>query len=75
MSVPTRRPEDSSSGITRSRVVPGYVVDSSTISWPGWSTCARDFAAASSGPRSGSRFSVKGVGTQMMTASALARSA
>ena len=75
MSVPTRSPVDSSSGISRSRVVPGYVVDSSTISWPGWSTWASALPAASSGPRSGSRFWFSGVGTQRMTASALARSA
>ena len=53
MSSPTRSPDASSSGTSRSRVVPGYVVDSSTISWPGWTTCASDLAAASSGPEVG----------------------
>ena len=35
-SLPTVRPDCSSIGLSSSRVVPGYVVLSSTINWPAW---------------------------------------
>ena len=53
-----------------SRVVPGKVVDSSTISWSRRTTPASAWAADSSGPRSGSRLRVSGVGTHTRIASA-----
>ena len=52
------------------RVVPGNVVDSSTISWSRRTTPASACAADCSGPRSGSRLRVNGVGTQTRIASA-----
>ena len=69
-SSPARRPDSSSSGTRCSRVVPGKVVDSSTMSWPRAITPARAREAFSSGPRSGSRLRVSGVGTQTRIASA-----
>ena len=51
-------------------MVPGKVVDSSTTSWPRAITPARAREAFSSGPRSGSRLRVSGVGTQTRIASA-----
>ena len=72
---PAARPDSSSSGPKRSRVVPGYVVDSSTTSWPAWSTLASAVPVSISGWRSGSRLSVRGVGTATTTASTFARSA
>ena len=47
-------------------------MDSSTTSWPACTTPARARPQASSGPRSGSRLAVSGVGTQISTASGLA---
>ena len=69
-SSPARRPDSSSSGTRCSRVVPGKVVDSSTTSWPLAITPASAREALSSGPRSGSRLRVSGVGTQTRIASA-----
>ena len=66
---PATSPHSSSIGATCSRVVPGYVVDSTTTSWPLWSTPASARVADISGPRSGSRLAVSGVGTQISTAS------
>ena len=56
-------------GLTSSSVVPGYVVDSSTMSWPGriLGTMAR--AVAWMKELSGSRWRPSGVGTQMRIAS------
>ena len=51
-------------------MVPGKVVDSSTITWSRRTTSASARVAASSGPRSGSRLRVSGVGTQTRIASA-----
>ena len=62
---PARRPDSSSSGTRYSRVVPGNVVDSSTIVWPRRMTPPSARAALSSGPSSGSRLAVSGVGTQI----------
>ena len=62
-------------GASRSRVVPGNVVDSRTTSWPGCSTAASECAEPSSGARSGSWLGVSGVGTQMTTASQSLRTA
>ena len=56
-------------------MVPGYVVDSSTTSWPSWSTPASEVPELTSAPRSGSRLRVSGVGTAITTASAFERSA
>ena len=66
---PATSPHSSSSGAIRSRVVPGYVVDSTTTSWPDCRTPLSARVADISGPRSGSRLAVSGVGTQMSTAS------
>ena len=51
-------------------MVPGKVVDSSMIVCPRRITPASDREADSSGPRSGSRLRVSGVGTQTRIASA-----
>ena len=51
-------------------MVPGKVVDSRTIVCPARTTLPTARAALRSGPSSGSRFAVSGVGTQMMIASA-----
>ena len=58
-----------------SRVVPGYVVDSSTIRCPRRRCGAIDSVAAVMYERSGSRFSVSGVGTHTITSSQAATSA
>ena len=68
-SSPARSPDSSSSGTRCSRVVPGKVVDSRTISCPLRITPASARPAPSSGPRSGSRLAVSGVGTQIRIAS------
>ena len=57
-------------GCTISRVVPGQVVDSSTTTWPRWSTGARLVAARSMYERSGSRCRESGVGSAIRTACA-----
>ena len=51
-------------------MVPGKVVDSRTIVCPARTTLPTARAALRSGPSSGSRLAVSGVGTQMMIASA-----
>ena len=71
-SLPAARPDSSSMGSSRSRVVPGYDVDSSTTSCPARSTRVRAWVASTNGPRSGSRLTVSGVGTHSSTASACA---
>jgi hypothetical protein len=53
-------------------VVPGKVVDWSTISWPGRRMSRMNDAAARTGPRSGSFVVVIGVGTHTKIASASA---
>jgi hypothetical protein len=53
-----------------SRVVPGYVVDSRTTSWPSRRFWLMVRAVASMNERSGRLSSWRGVGTQMMIASA-----
>ena len=73
-SSPARRPDSSSSGTRCSRVVPGNEVDSSTMTWSRATTSASARADDSSGPRSGSRLRVSGVGTQTRIASASCRS-
>src|SRR5215510_14119582 len=68
-SFPTRKVVLSSSGSTSSAVVPGYVVLSSTMSWPAcryWRIC---LVADKIKEMSGSRLLLKGVGTQMLTLS------
>ena len=73
-SSPTFSPEASSRGRISSRVVPGYVVDSSTTRWP----LRRRFAISSVAPltieRSGSRCFDSGVGSAIRIASASASS-
>ncbi len=69
-SSPARSPDSSSSGTMCSRVVPGNVVDSRITVWPRRITPASACAELSSGPRSGSRLRVSGVGTQTRIASA-----
>ena len=69
-SAPACRPDSSSSGTRCSRVVPGNVVDSRMTVWPRRITPASEREADSSGPRSGSRLRVSGVGTQTRIASA-----
>ena len=66
---PAANPDSSSNGTSCSRVVPGYVVDSNTISWPAHTTLDNACADDSNGPRSGSRLRVNGVGTAISTAS------
>ena len=68
---PATRPLPASS-VLRSgpEVVPGYVVDCRTMSWPRRSPLATNRAASRTWVRSGSRDSSIGVGTQMTTASA-----
>ena len=74
--MPAFRPDAASSmGPMWSRVVPGYVVDSSTIRWPARRWGAIDSVAAVMNERSGSRFSVSGVGTHTITSSQAATSA
>ena len=67
-STPARRPLCSSTGASSSRVVPGYVVDSSTTSWSRCRCGAMAAAAAAMIETSGSRFSESGVGTQIRIA-------
>jgi hypothetical protein len=70
-SLPARRPEPCSRiGSSTSRVVPGQVVDSSTTTWPGWSTAAIPRVADSTIERSGSRWRESGVGSAIRIASA-----
>ena len=69
-SSPALSPEpSSSSGWTRSRVVPGQVVDSRTTSCPFWSRVAIWRVADSTIVRSGSRCLESGVGSAMRIAS------
>ena len=51
------------------------MVDSSTTSWPLWTTWPSAWLAEISGVRSGSRLGVSGVGTQIRTASVRASGA
>ena len=73
-SLPATSPDSSSSGTRWSRVVPGNVVDSSTIELPARHHAGQRRAAPSSGPRSGSRLRLSGVGTQTRIASVSCRS-
>ncbi len=61
----------SRTGSTSSRVVPGYVVDSSTTRCPGRRRSAIFSTALMTIERSGSRFCVSGVGSAMITASVM----
>ena len=71
-SSPITRPSFSRRGCITSRVVPGYVVLSSTISMPGCARRATASAAAITYDMSGSRVFASGVGTAMETVSARA---
>ena len=72
-SSPTSRPDSSSAGSRTSRVVPGYVVDSRTMSCPFRSPPATAWDAERMYDTSGSRVLESGVGTQMETTSHSAR--
>ena len=69
-SVPQRSPPASRIGLHSSSVVPGYVVLSSTTSWPFRRLAAIALVVSSTAVRSGSRDLSSGVGTQMMITSA-----
>ena len=69
-STPAFRPVDSRIGSSCSRVVPGYVVDSSTTSWPSRRRFAISCVAATMIERSGSRCFESGVGSAIRIASA-----
>src|SRR5438093_5614571 len=71
-STPARRPPRSSSGCTSSSVVPGYVVDSRTMSMPECRWYAMASTADTMYDMSGSLVFGNGVGTQMLTVSRLA---
>src|SRR6185312_16123329 len=64
-SSPTCSSRFSNVGSSTSRVVPGYVVDSSTTSWPGRSASATDSVAVTTNDMSGSFVLPNGVGTQI----------
>jgi hypothetical protein len=66
---PQESPPAERRGRSSSRVVPGYVVDSRTTSWPGRSWRAIVSAVERTNERSGSRCRPSGVGTQTRTAS------
>ena len=68
-SSPAAMPRASKRGSSTSCVVPGYVVDSSTTSWPGRMMAATASAALTMKEMSGSFDLPSGVGTQMMMAS------
>jgi len=68
-SLPALRPEDSRISRTRPSVVPGYVVDSRTMSCPGRSADAMASQVLRTYRISGSRWGVSGVGTQIRIAS------
>ena len=68
-SSPTLSPEASSRGRISSRVVPGYVVDSSTTRWPLRRRFAISSAALFTIERSGSRCFESGVGSAIRIAS------
>jgi hypothetical protein len=68
-SLPTFAPVRSRIGCTISSVVPGYVVDWSTISWPARRFAATDSAAETMYWTSGVRVFESGVGTQIVSAS------
>ena len=69
-SFPASRPDSRSRiGSTSPRVVPGYVVDSSTTSWPARSRLPISAAASRTIDRSGSRCLESGVGSAMRIAS------
>src|SRR2546427_1791885 len=63
-SFPPLSPVLSSAGSISSRVVPGYVVDSSTTSWPCRRVCFTELVAASTKLTSGSLVLDSGVGTR-----------
>src|SRR6184192_3491885 len=67
---PTVSPAAAKRGSSTSSVVPGYVVDSSTMSWPARRMRATSSVAATMWEMSGSLDFPSGVGTQMMMASA-----
>ena len=67
-SVARRQPGRLEDRSEQAEVVPGYVVDSSTTTWPGRRRSAMLAAADRMYDVSGSRFCVSGVGTQMMIA-------
>src|SRR5690348_3987497 len=64
-SSPTCSSRFSNVGSSTSRVVPGYVVDSSTTSWPGRSASATDSVAVTTNDMSGSFVLPNGLGTQI----------
>src|SRR4030095_6676312 len=68
-SVPTRKPELSSSGKISSSVVPGYVVLSKTMSCPACKYVRIFSVADSIKEMSGSRLLLNGVGTPMLQVS------
>src|SRR4029450_9344084 len=72
---PTVSPRAESIGRISSSVVPGYVVLSRTTSCPGRSRAAIALAAEATIERTGALVLLRGVGTQMMTASQSASSA